>query len=409
MLALGYNVPFNYLIGLPLIALISLVALFAFSFLFYRSRYQGKIKSTLVIFAIMGNLLFIVNFIYNSGTYGPTDMLMGLCILLLLCVTPKNQQRLWIIVNISIIIILHLVEYYYPKFIPYTYDSRASRYLDITSAYVMVIIILYYTIIYLKRNYEFEKKSASEKAAAIEQKNHKITEQNHELERINTERNKLMSIIAHDLRSPLSNIQNYLELVTEYELDTEERQMVEGDLLKVTRRTIDMLGKLLVWSKAQMDGVNVKLGYISLRDALYSTYELERSIASKKNITLISDADWDIKIVADSDMLQLVIRNLINNAIKFTPQGGQISFKSKQIGRECLLIVRDNGIGISAEKQAELFSLRAASTIGTDNERGVGLGLLLCKEFTELQGGRIWVESFEGAGAVFYVSMPMGS
>lgn len=407
--ALAYNVPFNYLIGLPYIALLSLVTLVIFSFLYYRSRYQGKIKSTITIFTIIGNMLFAINYVYNSGTYGPTDLLMGLCILLVLCVVPKNQQKMWIAVNLSIIIGMHLVEYFNPGWIPNSYDSRESRFWDLSSAYVVVVIVLYFTITYLRRNYDHEKRSASEKADAIALQNRHITKQNHDLERINSEKNKLMSIIAHDLRSPLSNIQNYLELVTEYELDTAERRMVEGDLLKVTRRTIDMLGKLLIWSKAQMDGVNVKLSYVNLRDALFNTVELEKAIALKKGISLIAELDWDIKIVADSDMLQLVIRNLISNAIKFTTQGGQVTFKARQIGSECWLIIRDNGIGMSAEKQNELFSLHAQSTFGTDNEKGVGLGLLLCKEFTELQGGRIWVESAPGEGTAFFVSMPAGN
>jgi two-component system sensor histidine kinase/response regulator len=406
IVALAYNVPFNYFIGLPVVSFISLISLFVFIYLFYRSRYQGKVRSTFIIFSIIGNLLFATNFIYNSGTYGPTDMLMGLCILLTLCVSPKGQQHIWMWVNIGVILCLHLMEYYCPHLVPNTYDDRRSRYIDITSAYIVLVIVVHYTVTYMRRNYDNEKQSSVDKAAAIEQKNLLITQQNHDLERINSERNKLMSIIAHDLRSPLSNIQNYLELVTEYELETEERRMVEGDLLKVTRSTLDMLSKLLVWSKAQMDGVAVKLGTVNLHDALFNTVELEKAIAAKKNISLTSEVDWNIKIIADNDMLQLVVRNLLNNAIKFTRQGGLISFKAKQIGAECWLIIRDNGIGISADKQAELFSLQAASTFGTNSEKGVGLGLVLCKEFTELQGGRIWLEAPKEGGTVFYVSMP---
>lgn len=409
LFALAYNVPFNLIIGLPLIALFSFVTLLVFSYLYYWSRYRGQTKIAITIFAIVGNGLFAMNFLYNSGTNGPTDLFMGLCILIVVCITPKKQHRFWIALNLLLIIVLHVLEYYYPELVPNTYENKNDRFFDISSAYVVVVIVVYYTITYLRRSYDHEKRSSADKASSIERKNEQILQQNHELERINQERNKLMSIIAHDLRSPLSNIQNYLELVTEYELDTEERRMVEGDLLKVTRRTIDMLGKLLIWSKNQMDGVNVKLGYVTLRGALFNTLELERSIALKKDITLTTDLDWDIKIVADSDMLQLVIRNLLNNAIKFTHAGGEIAFKAKRIGGECWLIIRDNGIGITEEKQAELFTLRAGATFGTANEKGVGLGLLLCKEFTELQGGRIWLESIPGEGTAFYVSMPAGS
>ncbi|AMR34645.1 two-component sensor histidine kinase [Mucilaginibacter sp. PAMC 26640] len=404
--ALGYNVPFNFFIGLPIIAELSLATLVLFGFLYYLSRYLGKTKPAIFVFAIAGNLLFAVNFMLNSGTWGPTELLMSLCVLLLLCIVPKKQHRVWVAFNSAIVIGLNCFEYYYPRQIPYTYDSRQSRFFDLTSAYIVVVIVVYYTITYLRRNYDHEKRSSAEKANSIEKKNEQIVRQNRELERINQERNKLMSIIAHDLRSPLSNIQNYLELVTEYDLDSAERQLVEDDLLKVTGRTIDMLGKLLVWSKGQMDGVNVNLGSISLRTALFSTLELERSIASKKEISLVADLEWDTKIVADSDMLQLVIRNLISNAIKFTNPGGRISVKAKHIGNECWLIIRDSGIGIAPGKQAELFTLRAGATFGTNQEKGVGLGLLLCKEFTELQGGRIWMESTPGEGTSFYVSMP---
>lgn len=390
-------------------ALLSLGTMLIFLLLYYWSRYRADTKLAITLFCIVGNLLFALNFLYNSGTYGPTDLFMGLCVLLLLCIAPKKQHRFWIAGNMVVVISLHIFEYYMPEQIPYTYINRESRFLDITSAYVVGVIVVYYTITYLRRNYDHEKRSAGEKASSIERKNQQIMQQNQELERINQERNKLMSIIAHDLRSPLSNIQNYLELITEYELDTEERRMVESDLLKVTRRTIDMLGKLLIWSKGQMDGVNVKLGYVTLRGALFNTLELERSIALKKQIVLTTELDWDIKIVADNDMLQLVIRNLINNAIKFTNAGGEIIFKAKPIGGECWLIIRDNGIGITEEKQSELFSLRAGTTFGTNNEKGVGLGLLLCKEFTELQGGRIWLESNPGEGTAFYVAMPAGN
>ncbi|OOQ57193.1 sensor histidine kinase [Mucilaginibacter pedocola] len=407
--ALAYNVPFNFIIGLPLISLLSFVALLIFSGLYYWSRHKGKPTIAIAIFAIVGYSLFAINFFYNSGTNGPTDLFMGLCVLVLLCIAPKKQHRFWIALNLAIILGLHTLEYFHPAFIPDSYEDKNARFFDMSSAYVVVVIVVYYTITYLRRNYDHEKRSSADKASSIEKKNVQIMQQNQELERINQERNKLMSIIAHDLRSPLSNIQNYLELVTEYELDTEERRMVEGDLLKVTRRTIDMLGKLLIWSKNQMDGVTVKLGYVTLRGALFNTLELERAIALKKNISLTAELDWDIKIVADSDMLQLVIRNLLNNSIKFTHEGGQIAFKAKRIGSECWLIIRDNGIGITEEKQAELFTLRAGATFGTANEKGVGLGLLLCKEFTELQGGRIWLESNPGEGTAFYVSMPAGN
>jgi signal transduction histidine kinase len=232
--------------------------------------------------------------------------------------------------------------------------------------------------------------------------------QNQQLEHLNSEKNKLMSIIAHDLRGPLSNIQNYLELVSEYGLEKEEREIVEGDLLKVTQNTLNMLSKLLIWSKSQMDGVVVKLNDVNLKDALKTTLELERMLALKKGILPSCQIDPSITVVADSDMLQLVIRNLMSNAIKFTPVGGSVDLRTEIVMNECKISIIDNGTGIPFEQQKNIFSLKSGSTFGTQNEKGVGLGLLLCKEFTEQQGGRISFESTPGRGSTFFVYMPIG-
>ena len=111
-------------------------------------------------------------------------------------------------------------------------------------------------------------------------------------------------------------------------------------------------------------------------------------------------------VIADIDMLQLVIQNLISNAVKFTPHGGQINVEAELIPNECRITVRDNGTGIPPEKQERIFSVKAEPAFGTNNERGVGLGLVLCKEYIEKQGGRIGFESKPGAGSSFFIFIP---
>jgi len=343
----------------------------------------------------------------NSGINGPTDLLISLLIVLIIAISPKKQYRIWLALNIVIVLSLTVIEYFYPRLIPNTYQDRESRFIDITSAYMVGIFLMYYIITHIKKSYDKEKRQADEKAQAIEEQAQHILIQNQQLEHINSEKNKLLSIIAHDLRAPLSNIQNYLELVTEYGLDKEEREIVESDLLKVTQNTLNMLSKLLIWSKSQMEGVVVKLSDINLLATLKNTLDLECALALKKQIVLTYTINPLITVVADSDMLQLVIRNLVSNAIKFTPLGGAINIGADRILNECRIGIRDNGIGIAYEQQKDLFTLKAKSTFGTGNEKGVGLGLILCKEFTELQGGRIEFESTPGSGSVFFVYMPV--
>jgi signal transduction histidine kinase len=193
-----------------------------------------------------------------------------------------------------------------------------------------------------------------------------------------------------------------------YGLNNEEREVVESDLLKVTQSTLNMLSKLLIWSKSQMEGVIVKLSNLNLHNVLTNTLEMERMLAFKKEITLTYQIDPSIDIVADSDMLQLVVRNLVSNAIKFTQKGGIVEVCTEMLMGECKLSVKDNGNGITYEQQPDIFSLKARSTFGTNNEKGVGLGLILCKEFTEQQGGRIGFESTPGLGSNFFIFIPLG-
>jgi signal transduction histidine kinase len=408
IIALALTMPINLFIGEPVAAGLGVVAILVFFYFFYQSRYKGKMRGSIFITGIICNALFLINYFYNSGSIGPNDVVLALSLFLIIFISPSKQHKYWFILNVVLLLFMHGIEYYYPKLVPNTYPDRLSRLIDVTVAYLFTVVTMYYTIKYIRNNYDFERLQVEEKRRDIENQHQHILAQNEQLEHLNTEKNKLMSIIAHDLRGPLSNIQNYLELVSEYGLDKEEREVVEGDLLKVTQSTLNMLSKLLVWSKSQMDGVTVKLSDLNLNDTLKNTLEMERIMALKKDIGLTYAIDETISVVADSDMLQLVMRNLVSNAIKFTPPGGRVDVSTKKINNECRISIADNGRGIPFEQQADIFSLKARSTFGTSNEKGVGLGLILCKEFTDQQGGRISFDSTPGRGSTFFVFMPMG-
>ena len=242
----------------------------------------------------------------------------------------------------------------------------------------------------IRKGYHTEQKLVEQKAT--------------ELEIANDTKNKLFSILAHDLRSPLASIQNYLEILSEFKLDADERSAIENHLLNATQHTQQMLSNLLSWSKSQMKGVTVNMTKMDLKEALQSTFSIHQSIAAEKGIRLSDQLNGGVFIMADTDMLQLIIRNLINNAIKFTAPGGEIVVSNDMIDDKCRIIVKDNGSGIPVEKQKNIFSLKVSSTFGTKNEKGVGLGLVLCKEFTELQNGEIMFESMQGVGTTFYIS-----
>jgi signal transduction histidine kinase len=252
-----------------------------------------------------------------------------------------------------------------------------------------------------------EKKAAEEKTIAVEISKEQISLQKDQLEQSNIEKNKLMSIISHDLRTPLMNVQSYLELLSQDSVESTERPVIEKALLKSTNNAMEMLSNLLHWSKSQMEGTNVNLLEVNLLTVLIGTLEMEKLHALKKDISLNYHISPELTVVADVDMLQLVIRNLISNAVKFTPQGGEINIDAQVVADECKIMVSDNGNGIAADKQEKIFSIKSEAAYGTNNEKGVGLGLVLCREFIERQSGRIGFESTVGLGSRFFVFIPV--
>lgn len=189
-------------------------------------------------------------------------------------------------------------------------------------------------------------------------------------------------------------------------MDTEEKAAIEKSLLLSTKLTSEMLQNILSWSKDQMGGTSVNLKPVSIHDALHKTIQLKETLAREKHITLTYVPQPSLVALADVDLLQLIIRNLLNNAIKFCHHGGNILLETTDQDNHCLIRISDDGIGIEEEEKSQIFSLKHKGTYGTNKEKGVGLGLTLAKTYTELQQGKIWFESEIGKGTTFYVSLP---
>ncbi|MBC8054644.1 MAG: sensor histidine kinase [Sphingobacteriaceae bacterium] len=387
--ALAFSVPFNLLIQLKELAFIMLVVCLLVLISYYYSRYKKKSHLNITLYGILSNLLFAVNFYYNSGIDGPTLMIFIASLFLIMAVVPPRQYTSWITLNIVLVLMLLLVQFKYPELITYTYASAEGRHADLFITYAMVVLLIYAITKYIRHHYNLEKRAVEQKAF--------------ELEKSNETKNKLLSIIAHDLRSPLNSIQSYLEVLSDAKLTQEEKKLIETDLLKKTQNTGQMLSNLLSWTRAQMEGVAVNLKTLNLADSLKATIQIQEETAMKKGIILKNDISGALEVRADVDMLEIIIRNILNNSIKFTQPGGEISISAIDDGTDIVITVCDNGKGISKSQQGEIFSLKGKSSYGTKNEKGAGLGLVLCKEFTEIQNGRIGFESEPGKGTKFFV------
>ncbi|RZK66355.1 MAG: HAMP domain-containing histidine kinase [Pedobacter sp.] len=331
-------------------------------------------------------------------------LLFCLILLITIVVVPKKQLALWIGLNMVTVFGVLVFEYLYPELIPNAYADNLTKMIDFAVTYGVAALLICLSISFIRNNYDRERIAVSQKNLEIEEKSNHIMEQNGALEKLNSEKAKLFSIVAHDIRSPLSSILGYLEVLADTDMTELENTQIKQRLLHVTKDTSEMLTNVLAWSKSQLDGARVDIVKVDVAYELKKGLSLEKNIAYKKDIKLELELLDDVFVEADLNMFLIVIRNLVNNAIKFTPEGGEVKISLEFNQENCFIKVKDNGLGISENEQTNLFKLKALSTFGTNNEKGVGLGLLLCKDFTELQDGKIWYEANKGKGSIFVVS-----
>lgn len=230
------------------------------------------------------------------------------------------------------------------------------------------------------------------------------------LKDLNATKDKLFSIIGHDLKGPLNSFTAFSSLLINHadSLTKEEIKTLSIDLDKSLKNLLTLLENLLEWSRSQTGNIDFKREKFSLTSLLKENEELLKGMAQNKSINLINESKSDLEVNAHRHSINTVIRNLLSNAIKFTPQGGTIRLGVAQNNNQLVVSVTDTGVGMSSTVRQKLFMIGAKhSTLGTAKEKGTGLGLILCKDFVEKNGGTIHVESKEGSGSRFYFELPL--
>jgi signal transduction histidine kinase len=246
----------------------------------------------------------------------------------------------------------------------------------------------------------------------LQEKNQEITrqqvelrEKNDKLEDLNQLKTKIFSIISHDLRSPLGLLQDILNLVDEGGFTETEFKALIPQLTKNVSSTNTLVENLLSWAHSQLEGVGVQQERFDLKTLVEEKTGLFDNVAQEKGIELFNKLPTGFKAYADQNMIGLVIKNLLDNALKFCQKGDQITVSGESLEDEVQIQVQDTGIGISAERLSHIFD-KINSTRGTRNEKGTGLGLILCKDFIEKNQGKIWVKSQPNHGTAFYFTLP---
>lgn len=282
-------------------------------------------------------------------------------------------------------------------------ELRKNKQINLLSYITGVLLLIFIFFVLIKY---FDKIKSNQ---ILEEKNQKIEQSEHELRILNAAKNKFFSIIAHDLKNPFHTVMGYSSLLSnDYESFTEmERRKFAVNIHQSTNTIFRLLQNLLEWSRSQTGSLKYTPVEIEFNLILDNSTNVLRQMAEQKNIQIKTLCTPGLKVVADPLMIEAVLRNLVNNAIKFSQGNSSIEITAEQIGDEVKICVNDAGMGISEEDIQNLFRIDSkVKHKGTNNEDGSGLGLILCKEFVDKNNGTIWVESTPGKGSSFIFTIP---
>lgn len=247
---------------------------------------------------------------------------------------------------------------------------------------------------------------------SIGERNAKIEQQNKELKALNDSKNQLLSIVGHDMRSPINNIKTILEIIKDGRLSAADQERVFNELHKSVSAVAETMNNMLIWASSQLKGLQTNPTNIELQQLVKETIAIFQTPASEKGIELIHEERAGIFVYADINHLKTALRNLINNAIKFTKRNGKVTIRydhGRQNG-DVVIDVIDSGVGIEPDRMSQIFKFTGRSqSIGTNNERGTGIGLMLSQEFIESNHGRIEVSSTLGVGSKFTIHLPVAN
>jgi two-component system sensor histidine kinase/response regulator len=246
---------------------------------------------------------------------------------------------------------------------------------------------------------ELQKREIAQKASLLEEQTAKLTE-------LNQLKNKLFSVIAHDLKTPMYALRNLFNNMHLNGMPVKELKALLPGIVNEMTYTTNLMENLLQWAKSQMENSSLQPEVLDIETMISRVLQLLHWQASNKRIHLESQIEEPLFCYADKEMVNLVLRNLLSNAIKFTPENGHVRVGAKECASCVEIFVQDDGVGISAERQQQLFGDMFYTTKGTNSETGTGLGLKLCKDFLEKNGGRIAVKSQPGKGSIFTVTLP---
>jgi len=252
-----------------------------------------------------------------------------------------------------------------------------------------------------ERNFELERLNNE-----ISLKNNAVANQNLELKHINNVKDKLISIISHDFRSPLSSLKGFVQLINENEIDHEQIKELARHLSEQVNNTSSLLDNLLLWTKTQLKGMAIEFATFSIAEIIEENIMLFKAQIELKELEIDNQVSCSIKICADKEMIKLILRNILSNAIKFSHKNSCITISQSESENDIAISISDTGVGMDEGTIKNLFSGSVTTTLGTFREKGTGLGLVLCKDFIEMNNGKIKIDSALNTGTTITFCIP---
>ena len=349
------------------------------------NSYRKFLLGRLVLTFLASFLFTSMAVLYRNG--GEYYLIVNLVVIIIYF----NEKKYLILVSIVNCLLFIAVKIYLNS--GFVYDTISFGRIIFNICWALLIIVL--ALMYFK-NEQFSYQQ-------------QIEEKNRDLQALNDTKQKLFSIIAHDLRSPIGQLKNSLDLVSKEYMTPEVFKQVSTKLSTEVDQLHSTLDNLLKWSISQFQGITAVPEKIILSDLIQRKIKLFKQSVEQKNITIHFEPAA-IYVWADPEHLRLVLRNLISNAIKYSHPGGTIHVRASSVNNRAVIEIADNGVGMNEEMKFSIFSSSIlVSNTGTSNEKGTGLGLKLCKEFIEKNNGQIRVESVEHKGSTFYISLPQAT
>lgn len=378
----------NAIIGLHHLNFSLFISFVVLSVIYYLARFQRRFQLARIVMITMAYLILGVSFFQNNGTDGSVVIASIAILFLALSITKAKNQFVAVLLHILLFLGLMAVEYNYPELIPDNYPTRLERQIDIASGFVITIVFLSFLLMFIRRMMNEQKQ--------------KIEEQREALERTNVQLRRIFSVLSHDLRTPLNNIQSYLEILQDGSLSDDEEKGIKAQLLKSTKNSTAMLTPILEWSKLELKGETMRDEETEVDALIHTCLQQVSDYADEKGV-LLEYTPCNHRVSCAPDQMVVILRNLMHNAIKFSESGQKVEVYCREIDGQCTVCVKDSGRGMTPEEVDRLFTVESRSKKGTNSEVGSGIGLILSKQLAALNKADLEVESSPGIGTIMMV------